>query len=192
MTLNLDIAAIQRPGRRPAPLEATVARELTPADIELLAVHRGTQPAEPRRIMERHHALAKALASGMSDGEAAALVGYDPSRVSILKGSPAFRELMDLYRSRADAEFAEMHATLAGLSKDAALELRARLEEQPESLTIGQLLQTLQLAADRTGFGPTSKQETTVRVDLGARLEAARQRARQYQIIDATPEEAAE
>lgn len=192
-SLNLDIAALTRPGRKPAPLTFEVERELTPDDLELLAEARDIEPAPLKKVTERHHALARALASGMSEGEAAALTGYDRSRVSILKASPAFRELLDLYRDRADAEFAEMHSTLAGLSKDAALELRDRLENNPEDLTVGQLLQTLQLAADRTGFGPTSKQETTVTLDLGARLEAARKRAREAQeapaLRDITPPE---
>jgi hypothetical protein len=191
MGLNLDIAAIQRPGRRPAPLHGSVTRALTEDDLRLLSEARSIEAPPLQRITERHHALARALASGLGEGEAAALVGYDQSRVSILKGTPAFRELLELYRERKDAEFAEMHSMLAGLSKDAALELRARLEDNPEQLSVGQLLQTLQLAADRTGFGPTSKQETTIRVDLGARLEAARARARaaQQPILDITPSE---
>ena len=192
MNLNLDIAAITRPGRKPAPLSAEVVRPLEEADLELLATERQIEPQPLAKIGERHHALARALASGFSEGEAAAMVGYDRSRVSVLKGSPAFRELLDLYRDTADTEFAEMHAMLAGLSKDAALELRDRLENNPEDLSVGQLLQTLQLAADRTGFGPTSKQETTVHFDLGARLEAARQRAREAQAIDVTPSEDSE
>lgn len=190
MDLGLDIAAITKPGRRPAPLSAEVTRPLGEADLALLAQNRGIEAAPIKKITERHHALARALASGLSEAEAAAHVGYSLSRVSILKGSPAFRELLDLYRTSADAQFAEMHATLAGLSKDAALELRARLEDNPDSLSVGQLLQTIQMAADRTGFGPTSKQETTVRFDLSDRLAAARERARLAQEPrDITPED---
>lgn len=192
MKLDLDISAIMAPGRKPAPLSAVVTRELTLDDIQALAAPRGTSPPELKKLSERHHALARALASGLSEAEAAALTGYDSSRVSILKSSPAFQELLELYRDRKDAEFAEMHAMLAGLSKDAALEIRMRLEEQPDQLSVGQLMELLKLGADRTGFGPTSKQETTVRVDLGARLDAARKRALAAQrpdIIDITPEE---
>lgn len=191
MNLNLDIAAITAPGRRPAALTAEVERELEPRDLELLSTDRHIEPQPLAKIGERHHALARALASGLSEGEAAALVGLSNSRVSVLKASPAFRELLDLYRESADAEFAEMHATLAGLSKDAAIELRERLENNPEELSVGQLLQTLQMGADRTGFGPTSKQETTVRLDLSSRLEAARARLQEAQSapIDVTPSE---
>jgi len=190
MDLNLDIAAMTRPGRKPAPLHAHVVRELESADLAALAAPRNTEPAELKRLSERHHALARSLASGMSEAEAAALTGYDLSRVSNLKRSPAFQELLALYRDRRDAEFAEMHAMLAGLSKDAALELRTRLEDSPGEITLPQLLDILKMGADRTGFGPTSKQETTVRVDLSTRLEAARTRARiaQGDIIDVTPE----
>jgi hypothetical protein len=191
MKLDLDIAALTARGRRPAPLTAEVVRPLREADLELFATERRIEAPELKKISERHHALARALASGFSEGEAAAMVGYDRSRVSVLKASPAFRELLDLYRDSADTEFAEMHATLAGLSKDAAIELRDRLENAPQELSVGQLLQTLQLAADRTGFGPTSKQETTVKLDLSSRLEAARARVREAQALpemkDVTP-----
>lgn len=189
--LGLDIAAITRPGRKAAPLAACVVRELEPADLALLQHDRGLEAAPIKKISERHHALARALCSGMSEAEAGAHVGYSPSRVSILKASPAFRELLDLYRESADAQFAEMHSMLSGLSKDAAIALRERLEDDPDALTSGQLMEILKLSADRTGFGPTSKQETTIRVDLGDRLAAARERARlAQQPKDITPREA--
>ena len=186
--MRLDLDTI-RPGRKPAPLTAAVTRPLEAADLAALSEPRGTTAPELKRVTERHHALARALASGLSEGEAAALVGYSQSRVSILKDSPAFRELLELYRDQRDTQFAEFHALLAGLATDAALELRERLENDPEELSVGQLMDILRTGADRTGYGPTSKQETTVRVDLSARLEAARQRAIEAQAIDVTPPE---
>jgi hypothetical protein len=187
--LGLDISTLTARGRKPAPIHAYISKELDAGDLALLGAERTEAPAL-QRITERHHALAKALASGMSEGEAAALVGYTNSRVSILKGSPAFAELLDLYRDKKDAEFAEFHAVLAGLSKDAALELRERLETSPEELSVSQLLEVLRTGADRTGYGPSQKQETTVRFDLSNRLEAARQRALEAQRtpLDITPE----
>lgn len=186
MTLNLNILG---PGRKPAPLHAVVERELDEADIELLAVSPAPPAPELKRLGERHHALARALASGLSEGEAGALVGYDPSRVSILKASPAFQELLALYRGAKDAQFAEFHGLLAGLATDAALELRSRLEESPEELSAGQLMEMLRIGADRTGYGPSSKQDVTVNVNLAERLEAARQRALAARnMIDVTPE----
>lgn len=189
MELGLDIAALTSRGRKPAALSAEVAGALRPEDVGLLAAQAPAVP-ELKRISERHHALARALASGLSEGEAAALTGYDASRVSVLKASPAFRELLDLYRDNADAQFMEMHARLAGLSKDAIAILHQRLEDEPEGLTASQLMELIKLGADRTGYGPSQKQETTVRFDLSERLDAARKRAlAAQQMIDVTPDE---
>lgn len=189
--LGLDLAALTRPGRKPSAVGGSVVRELKPEDFVLLAQDRAVEAQPLKRLSERHHALARALASGMKEGEAAAMLGLSNSRVSILKASPAFKELMALYRENADAAFVETTARLAGLTQDAVLELQTRLEDEPESISIGQLVEIVKMAADRSGHGPTSKQEVSVTHDLAARLESARKRsleARQMQVIDVTPE----
>jgi hypothetical protein len=148
---------------------------------------------ELKKIGERHHALARALASGLKEGEAAALVGYDPSRVSVLKANPAFRELLDLYRDNADAQFMDFHARLAGVAKDAIGEVHRRLEEAPEEIGLDALLNIVKMGADRTGHGPSTKQDVTVNINLAERLESARKRALEAQYRDITPQaEAAE
>lgn len=183
MDLNLDI--LTAPGRKPAPLTAEVSRELREEDLGLI----GTMVQEApklQRITDRHHALAKMLAAGMSEGEAAAFTGLTPARVSVLKASPAFKELLAIYRDAADAQYAELHAQLAGMSKDSIVELRNRLEDEPEKISIGQLLEMAKIGADRSGFGPSVKQEQTINVNLSARLESARKRA--LELRDITPE----
>lgn len=193
MDLGLDIANLSARGRRAVPLEAQVVRELRGEDLALLAQPGEIQPIELKRLSDRHHGLARALASGISEGEAAVMFGYDQSRVSILKSSPAFRELLELYRDVKDTEFADMTARLAGLAKDAVLILQDRLEDAPEDISTGQLLQIATMGADRTGHGPTSKQEVNVTHNLAARLDAARQRAKAAMIEgtmkDVTPPE---
>jgi hypothetical protein len=192
MGLDLDIAALTAPGRKPSPLFAVVRKELAEEDLVMLANASGAEPPDLKRVSERHHALARALASGLSEAEAAALVGYALSRVSILKNSPAFQELLSLYRDQKDTEFAEFHARLAGLSKQAVLELMERLEEAPDSITISQLIEMVKTGADRTGYGPSQKVEQNVNINLSERLEAARRRALEVQertVIDVTPEE---
>lgn len=193
MDLGLDIAKLSSRGRRPAQLDAVVVRELRGEDLALLSQPANIQPLELKRLSDRHHGLARALASGISEGEAAVMFGYDSSRVSILKSSPAFQELLALYRDVKDTEFADMTARLAGLAKDAVLVLQDRLEDAPEDISTGQLLQIVQVGADRSGHGPTSKQEVNVTHNLAARLDAARQRAKAAMIegkaIDVTPPE---
>ena len=189
MDLHLDITA---PGRRPKPLHAEVARQLSEADLALLASDRGTAAQPLKRIGERHHALARNLAAGLSPGQAAAITGLCLSRVSVLQGDPAFQELMQFYRQEKDAAFADMYEQLAGLSKDALLLMRERLEEAPEEFSNPMLLEIVTKLADRSGHGPSSRSEVNVNVNIAGRLEEARKRAKlaaQGQIIDAQAQE---
>lgn len=190
--LGLNLHDLSRPGRRPAEVEVELVRAVTSADLELLAtMPRGSSQPERKKMSERHHALARALAAGLSEGEAAAIVGYDRSTVSVLKDSPAFQELLDLHRTTKDIEFAETMAQIAGLAKDSVLELRDRLETEPDKIGTGMLLDIATKTLDRAGFGPVTKQDVNVRVDIASKLAAARSRARlaAQGMIDVTPED---
>lgn len=185
MSLGLDIRTI---GRASVPLVTREVRELVPEDIALLGDERGIKPLPIKRISERHHALARALASGTPSGEAAIVVGLTPSRVSILLDDPSFKELVAFYRTKVEAQYIGMHEVLAGLSKDAALELQRRLEEEPDDLTVNALVEITKMGSDRTGFGPKSTQDVNVNVGLSARLQEARERVAARRMIDITPE----
>lgn len=182
--------ALRVNGRASRPLTATQVRELDSCDIALLAEERGVQAPPLKRLSERHHALARCLASGMEDGDAAITCGYVISRVSILKADPAFRELLAFYRQDVNSKYLDMHGVLAGLSLDAAMELRERLEAdaqvEDKTMSVGQLIELTKLGADRTGFGPQSSQ-LNVNIDLASRLEAARKRVEQRRL--APPDE---
>ena len=176
--MDLDLRDITAPGRRAQPLEASVLRPLRGADLELLKGERGSAPAKLKRISERHHSLARSLAAGLSPGEAAATVGLCSSRVSILQDDPAFKELVEFYRANKDAVYAEMYEQLAGMSKDALLVLRERLEDDPDEFSNAQLLDVVTKLADRSGHGPqTSTTNLNVNVGIAGRLEEGRKRA---------------
>lgn len=174
-------------GRASRPLTATQVRELDDCDIALLQEEKGSKPPALKRLSERHHALARCLASGMEPGDAAITCGYVLSRVSILQSDPAFQELLAFYRQDVTSKYLDMHGVLAGLSLDAATELRERLEAEMQAeektISIGQLVELTKLGADRTGFGPQSSQ-VNVNVDLAGRLQAARERVAQRRLID--------
>ena len=98
MVLNLNIDKLAGPGRLPMPIEVEYVRELNEADLALMAAAPlGSQPPALKRLTDRHHALARLISAGTPEGEAALILGYDISRVSILKNSPAFQELLALY-----------------------------------------------------------------------------------------------
>ncbi len=178
-----DIFRIQ--GRASKPLSAVQVRPLDEGDIALLAEEKGSTAPALKRLSERHHALARCLASGMSEADAAITCGYVASRVSILKADPAFKELLAFYAQDVSAKYLDMHGVLAGLSLDAAMELRERLELDMEAeekkITVGQLMELVKVGADRTGFGPQSSQ-LNVNVDLAGRLQAARERVAQRRL----------
>ena len=172
-------------GRASKPVEASVVRELDHADMVLLSSERGVKPSAVKRLTERHHALARNIASGMSITEAALFQGYTISRVSILQGDPAFKELLGFYRADAQRPYRDLHVRLSGLAMDAAEELSNRMEEEPDKVSIGQLMELTKMGADRTGFGPQAT-NLNVNVDLAGRLEAARKRValRKFDLIE--------
>lgn len=148
-------------GRRAAPLEAEKLRELRPADLALLDVE-GRPAGSPKllaKLGERHHSLARALAAGMKDGQAAIITGYCVSRISTLKVDPAFQGLLDFYRSNLDSTYADLHERMATLSLDAVNRLQELMEEDPDSLSPSLTLDIVKALADRTGHGPVSKSE---------------------------------
>lgn len=174
MDLNLELSI---PARKRAPLTAEVVRELREEDLVLLeTVDKGVKSPPIKRLSERHHALARLLASGVPPGEAALIAQYDPSRVSILQADPSFKELLEFYRRDFTKEYADMHARLAGLSLDAINELRDRLEESPDAFSNTMLLELVTKAADRSGHGPASSTtNVNVNLNLADRMREARQ-----------------
>lgn len=177
-------------GRASKPMSAMQVRKLDACDIALLEEEKGSKAPALKRLSERHHALARCLASGMEPCEAAITCGYVASRVSILQADPAFQELLAFYRQSVETKYLDMHGVLAGLSLDAAMELRERLETDIEAdekkISVGQLMELVKVGADRTGFGPQSSQ-VNVNVDLAGRLQAARERVQQRRL--APPDE---
>lgn len=178
----LSIDTVRTRGRAQARVVVTGTRELTLGELESLRDERGVRPPPVKKLRERHHALARCLADGLTNNEAALTTGYDPSRISILLADPAFKDLIAFYRSAKVEQYADMHQRLAVLGTTAVDELQDRLEEAGESFSANELLKVAEFAADRSGYGPSSKQEVSHTVNFGARLEAARRR-----MIDVSP-----
>lgn len=174
MDLGLDL---HLSGRATKVINAEVVRELTQSDLALLATERGIQPTHLKRITDRHHALARCLATGMSATEACLVTGYTPSRVSVLRGDPSFEELIAFYQGDKAKPVLDLQDRMTSLALDATAELQERLELDPDKVSTDQLLDTIKLTADRTGHGPQSKNTNfNVNVNLGDRMKAARER----------------
>lgn len=183
MTLGLRTT-----GRAAKPMLAEMERELGLDDVESLLGEKGVQAPQIKEFRERHHALARLIAEGRKPGEAAILQRYSQSRMSVLLADPSFRELVAHYQSIVNEEFVDFQAKLSELALDAAMILQSRMEERPDDLSDALVLQIVQVGADRTGHGPSSKTEVNVKVGLADRLAEATRRS-QLAMRNITPEE---
>jgi hypothetical protein len=184
--MDLDLESIGLIGRKSIPCLAEVVRPLTEADRALLATERGIQPTSIKKLTDSHHALARVLAEGMKDVEAAAITGYTPSRISVLRDSPLFAELIEHYRANKDTAFGELHERMLTVGLVAVQELAERLETEPEKIGTTTILEAIKTLADRTGHGPQTKSTNlNVNVSLASRVAEGRRRAMSTQGIAA-------
>lgn len=182
MDIGLDLKPPPARGRKSSQLNIAKKRDLTEADIGALwDVPEGGLKSETNqvlRIRNTHHALARLLAEGRKQVEVSAITGYSPSYISSIQNDPAFKNLVAYYKGQVEETFTSVHERLAALSMLSAEELQQRLTENPEEFTVRELNELLSLSADRTGFGPQSRNvNLNVNVDLAARLEKARVRS---------------
>lgn len=178
--------------------EVRVKRELTKADLELVKHGRGTPgsdlnpPARIKKLRERHHALARALASGMTDLAASNCTGYEPSYIAILRSDPTFKNLIREYIRQKDEVWLDVNERLKTMGLTASEIIQDRMEEEPEKIPTSQLMEIAKAGMDRTGYGPSS-QNTQVNVNLNyaSRVEAGRKRVSEHRdkVIEGRAEE---
>ena len=184
MDLDLEQGGKKRPGRPAIDLEVVEVGELTVEDLAALTSGGGLKAIPIKKLSERHHALARSMAAGMGQREAAYQHAYTPTRVGMLMRDTAFIELVEHYRTIPDAMYADLHERLSGMSIDAADEITRRMEDDANreegkepKISLGQLLDSMVVGADRTGFGPATKStHLHIHANLAEKLEAARKR----------------
>ena len=141
-----------------------IVRELTEKDLLLLELDRGVKAPTLRRLTDMHHNIARLVAQGEAGYGISMATGYSESRISILKGDPAFQELVAHYREDLK-EIKDTH-TIDVIKKGAALYcdvldylhaglLDGTYTDARDIVDIGKF------AGDRSGFGPASKQDST-------------------------------
>lgn len=165
-------------GKQPNLDVVTYERDLTQADLGFIAAERDCPAPDLKKLSQRHHMLARLLASGTTQKEASILVGYTQARVSIIANSPAFKNLLEFYKGEVQEQAATVLENLTGLGTDAINEIRDRLEEDPDEISTGELTKIVELTLDRTGHGKQTNINQTVTVDMGKRLAEARERAK--------------
>lgn len=183
--MDLDISApdvARILGRAPKALQHSMVRELGPEDLARLQVEQGTKAPSVLRLNDRHHALARALASGQSPGQAAIFTGYSASRISILQDDPAFKELLTFYRSESDAATAQALARVTTMTLTAIALLEDRMENAPDDMRTRELLDVATAGLDRTGHGPSSKVQVTNLTLTAAEMAALAQAAQETNV----------
>lgn len=173
---DLDFAPRTR-GRAAKALSMESVRELTEADLAMLASEKGVVAPAVVRIRDRHHALARVLAQGMTPAEASLVTGYDVSRISILRADPTFKGLVEQYakiEGGLQADFIERATTL---SLTAVNNLQEMLEDDQSPLPAQTQLEIAKFAADRIGHAPIARSvNVNANIGVGDRLAAARAR----------------
>jgi len=172
--MDLDLDILRTTGRASRPLQAELVREITPADLALLATEKGVKAAPIVKLRASHHALARCLAGGMKPAQAGMVTGYSASRISVIQADPSFQDLVRLYEGEAQSNYEAGMEAMRSLHLDSVELLHERV--QAEAIETDELIKVVEKTSDRIGLGPKST-SVQVNVDLSARLEAARRRA---------------
>lgn len=164
-------------------------RPLTRADLALLALP-AVKTDLVKGIRDSHHDVARLLVSGMTLQEVAAATGYSVNRISQLKGSPAFQELMALKREIIDDSWAASHdaayATIQRVTRKAWRQVEEHLDEADETqekLPLKTLLAVAADGSDRVGYMKKSA-TLNANIDFAKRLEEAIARSKQPKLIE--------
>lgn len=177
------------PQRNPRSPRVLSVRPLVSADLESLR-----QPSARTRIAkirDSHHIIARLIASGLSNAEVAAQVGYNSSRISLLRNDPSVIELIAKYRDLDSTSWLAsrdvFHETATSNMIKAERMIADTLDDaidSDERLPLRTLISLTADRADRFGYGKHTTQ-TNVNIDFAAKLEAARRRIDQAKLIEA-------
>lgn len=164
--IDMALPALRR-GRRgsPAPRPSFV-REIVPEDFPRILDGK-PEEAPGRTHMQRlrttHHLAARSLAEGKSVMDTAIITGYTPERIYQLQQDPTFQECLAYYKDQVREKWLNVQERLAALSLDMTEEIQRRLDEVPDSFTNEELRRWVETLADRSGNGPTSTRNVSVR-----------------------------
>lgn len=178
-------------GRPSIPTEVVVLESgpLTEEDVFAANAHAesgevlGVTNPDLQNIRAIHHRLAQFAGMGMKDVDISRICGISPTRISILRNTPAFMDLIEHYKGVVADGFQDFVEAAGELSTAAVEELKARLEANPAGFTNTQLVEMFKGAADRSGNAPVAKSfNVNLNAGIGDKLEAARRRAAQAYI----------
>ena len=143
------------------------SRPITEEDLVALKARPKAETPPRKKLRYKHHALARSLAAGMQESAAAAITGFAPVTVSILKQDPAFAELLRFYASEEGKGFDQVRAQILGVGLQFVEEIQRRVTETPEEVTMKDLRETGGMLLDRAGVGPAQSSTHDVHIHTG-------------------------
>lgn len=152
-------------------------RALVPGDLEYIRQRSARVPI--RQLRESHHNIARLLAAGLTNREAAARLNYTEQRISILRNDPSVKELIATYRAEVheswrehvDALNADAVRAMATGMRNVADKMEA-LDEDPDAIPLPIVAKITSDLMDRFGYGK-HQTNVNVNVDFAKRLEQA-------------------
>lgn len=149
---------------------------MTEADLEYLR-----QPSARnvvQKLNDAHLRMARLFAQGLSNPQVAAITGYNPARVSLLRNDPAMRERVARIQDRLEEEAVEDITDLDSAAIHAMTAAQFMLVDKIEAARdAGEFLPTRELLAiisdgqDRYGQSRKST-STSINLNLAANMEA--------------------
>jgi hypothetical protein len=168
-------------GRPPKFAQVIEVRELSLREV--VEVKRGKVPAF-QRFRDSHHRMAQLFACGLGTSEVAQIMGYSISRVSVLRHTPAFEDLVDQKRGvdegvlRDSMQVYNQMILENGIKAERKLADKLDDDDETEELSVRELISISRDAADRVGLSKRAIQ-TNVSVDFASLLDRAIARSRE-------------
>lgn len=114
-------------------------------------------PADLKKIREKHHSVARLVASGLSHSMVAQLSGYTASYLSVLLNNPSMEELVSFYRAANGNAAQVITENLRTVGSKALEKLASKIEG--DQLNPTELIAAAKLGFDRAGHGPKTTHE---------------------------------
>lgn len=152
-----------------------------PLDLEIIGPARDltedetsvNRPVTLKRLRDSHHAVAHALAHGLTPFQVSLQTGYAPSRISVLQRDPMFQELMEFYRRDAEVAAQEVEAQMLLVGKDVLQEMHERVLDD-EDIPLAVLNDVFKTVMDRAGYAPVQRSiNKNLNLNIGDRMDAA-------------------
>lgn len=171
----IDVEALLQPTDKRCTVE--LIRDLDSADLADYAMsedaheQRGhvMEPVDLAKIRSRHHLMARLIAQGIyTDVQVAAMCNISTNRLSVLRGAPAFAELVAHYNNLQATIVPDVPQHLQDTALAALEEINERLEDPKlaRQIPVATLVQVSKLGFDRSNNGPSSTKRIDQRVTL--------------------------